>query len=206
MTLLKLMEKFKKILGLMYLPSEILNSNEIKILHISDTPTQIYPALKNFINKLNPEYIIHTGDLADDIKLEYNPKEILNYQKEVKPLMEILETSEAKKVFIVPGNHDNNEIINQLSQKSIILSEGSIIKLHNKSIGVAHKLKNLPKNTSFNLYGHNLRMSDKPSKTHYLNGITSINIIRLPSGKVTCLSYPWGTDYNRKLVKQKTSI
>ncbi|HHI00115.1 MAG TPA: metallophosphoesterase, partial [Thermococcus litoralis] len=50
------------------LPKELLESGEAKIMHISDTPDNIYPFILNLIEKSRPDYIIHTGDLVDNIK------------------------------------------------------------------------------------------------------------------------------------------
>ena len=49
--------------------------NDIKgpiLLHISDTPDDIYNYIFRLINILKPQFVIHTGDLADNIKLGNN--------------------------------------------------------------------------------------------------------------------------------------
>jgi hypothetical protein len=64
-----LMGKFTSI----HRPEDLLN--DVKgpvLLHISDTPSEIYPFIFKIIDVLKPKYIIHTGDLADNVKLEIN--------------------------------------------------------------------------------------------------------------------------------------
>jgi hypothetical protein len=38
------------------------------ILHISDTPSTMFPYLRRAIRRLRPAWVVHTGDLVDDIK------------------------------------------------------------------------------------------------------------------------------------------
>lgn len=186
-------------LGIPYLPKEITSSKEKKLLHISDTPTHSYRSLKKLINLVQPECIIHTGDLADDIKLENCTHKKISYKKEVRTLIKILEDTTAKKVYIVPGNHDDVSILSKMVDKCQLITEGTTIKIFNKNIGVSHKFKELPANTSYNLYGHNLHISHEKTTTRYLNGIQGINIIQFPSEKINTIAYPLGTNYNRKL-------
>ena len=44
------------------------------ILHISDTPSTMFPYLRRAIRRLRPAWVVHTGDLVDDIKLENRPE------------------------------------------------------------------------------------------------------------------------------------
>nr|WP_238480693.1 metallophosphoesterase [Desulforadius tongensis] len=171
-----------------------------KILHISDTPTVLYPAIKSLVASLNPEVIIHTGDLADDIKLEHNPHHMPAYDRAVGPFIKMMEQSPAGRVYIVPGNHDNREVINRHISRAGLLEEGQIITVENLKIGLAHSVKKLPAGTQFNLYGHNF----KPPREFeegvvYLNGIKSVNIILIPSDEVVKIPYPWATNHHRKM-------
>ena len=64
------MKKFKQevysVFGRIYIPDELLGKKNL-ILHISDTPSAIYPALRGLLRKLKPQVILHTGDLCDHI-------------------------------------------------------------------------------------------------------------------------------------------
>jgi hypothetical protein len=70
-----LMGKFTSI----HRPEDLLN--DVKgpvLLHISDTPSEIYPFIFKIIDVLKPKYIIHTGDLAE-LK---SPEEVIRVAKE----------------------------------------------------------------------------------------------------------------------------
>ncbi|CDF58680.1 metallophosphoesterase [Thermobrachium celere] len=66
--------------GKIYIPSSLLKVRNT-ILHISDTPSNIYPELIRLVKKLSPDYIIHTGDVVDNIKLELYPFKLKEYEK-----------------------------------------------------------------------------------------------------------------------------
>ncbi|MCF8010272.1 MAG: metallophosphoesterase [Clostridiales bacterium] len=178
-----------------YIPPELLDTSEIKIAHISDTPTRLYPALKSLLSELNPEVIIHTGDLADDIKLEINPESIYEYSCAVAPFLQSLEDLPAKEVYIIPGNHDNYRVIDSCTERSSLVSEGDIITVHGINLGVAHYISKLPEYGQYNLYGHNFSQGDEA----HLNGLNNVNIILCPSGQVVKIPYPLAVNNERKM-------
>ncbi|MTI80925.1 MAG: metallophosphoesterase [Firmicutes bacterium] len=186
--------------GRLHIPEELSQSKEKKILHISDTPTSLYPAIKNLLKTLEPDILIHTGDLADDIKLEDAPHNLEQYNQVVGPFIEMLEQSNCREIYIIPGNHDNVEVIKGYQNTSALLNEGDIINVDNFKLGLSHSIRNLPGDTQFNLYGHNFkRTKDTNSKTVYLNGIRNIHVILLPSNEVVKIQYPWATNHDRKV-------
>ena len=73
---------FKRALGRVHLPEELKQTDEIILLHISDTPESIYPYLFKLIDNLAPDLIIHTGDLVDNFKLEEIKEVEKNLKKE----------------------------------------------------------------------------------------------------------------------------
>ncbi|MDK2984308.1 MAG: hypothetical protein PWP19_1786 [Thermococcaceae archaeon] len=175
------------------LPKELLESKEAKIMHISDTPDNIYPFILNLIEKTMPEYIIHTGDLVDNIKLERRPELKERYAERVKELLDILENSGAE-VYIVPGNEDSEEVLKKLAKKAQIVQPGDIIKIGSLKLALTHDPGQLspPKNVDFILYGHNFR-----KLYHGLNGLLNVNFILLGSKKVVKVNYPDGTNFER---------
>lgn len=169
------------------------------LLHISDTPVDIYNYIFRVIEILKPEYIIHTGDLADNIKLEINPNRIGCYNKGVTKLIEGLEKNDTSKVYYVLGNHDNYQTVSQLTQKGIILDEGPLT-INDCKFTVGHYHKDYSYQADFNLFGHS------PEPNHYrkdgtygLNGLLNINIIDLSNKKVYHLDYPIGTNSARRM-------
>jgi predicted MPP superfamily phosphohydrolase len=187
-----------------------LHKNEISgkiLLHISDTPNIIFSELSRVIRILKPDYIVHTGDLVDNIKLELYPRSLSQYKKEVKLLLNIMEESSAQKIYIALGNHDDEETINKLSQRSDIIKGMEIIEIEGRSFAIAHDPADiLKKYADFNLFGHNLTQKSGISEGRlYLNGISSINLVELDSMRYHSYPYPAGTD-NYRLRKGKIGL
>lgn len=197
------MEKFKVILnrsiGRVYVPKHIRNRTEEVILHISDTPYSFFYALKDLIKKVNPEYIIHTGDLVDNIKLEFCHYSLYRYSKRLEILVDILSKSNAKKIYICLGNHDKKETLEDISDKMEIIDISENINIKNLKIRMSHYSDEIIKDPQeYNLYGHNLHIKNKrDNEKIYLNGIQSINIIYTDTKKVEYLAYPFGIDDER---------
>jgi len=175
------------------LPEILLDNNEHKIMHISDTPDNIYPFILNLIEKVRPEYIIHTGDLVDNIKLERRPELKDRYESSLKKLLSILENSGAG-IYIVPGNEDDIEILRRNIRISKIVSPGSVVEIEGVKLALGHDYRDVVKidGVDLKLYGHNFRVIPGG-----INGIRGINFIFLPSKKIVSVKYPAGTDFER---------
>ncbi|KJS86420.1 MAG: hypothetical protein JM58_06950 [Peptococcaceae bacterium BICA1-8] len=197
------MEKIKAglfyTLGSVYLSRKLLDNPEPKILHISDTPAVLYSQLKKIIKKIQPEYIIHTGDLVDNIKLSIYPSRIDEYTKGARDLIEILESSSAKEIHITLGNHDNKNIVCNLIKRSTIYEKNAVINIENIHLKISHYSNDsIISPSRFNLFGHDISLGSQIINGKvFLNGIQSINIIALNSKKVFSLPYPIGTNESR---------
>lgn len=178
-----------------YIPKELLN--ELKgpiLLHISDTPVGIYSYIFKLIDILNPEFIIHTGDMVDNIKLEYYRNKIGRYHCEVAKLIEGLEKHEQSQIYYILGNHDDYETVNKLTKKGIVLQDG-ILTINDCKIAVSHYYKEFSYKVDFNLYGHCFEpIHYKNDETVGLNGVLNINIIDLSTKEIFHLDYPIGTN------------
>lgn len=196
------MKKMKQgvysVFGRIYIPEEIMGKSDL-LLHISDTPSQIYPGIRKLIRKLKPRVIIHTGDLADNIKLEFNENLMQDYILEAKKIIRIMEFSSAEEIYIAMGNHDKYREVEKITGRSILSEMGQIIKVGEYDVHFSHYYEDVmtdPKD--YNLYGHNPLMKNHKVRTRwFLNGVSSINILDLSTGKVHELRYPWGTDEYR---------
>ncbi|NLY66820.1 MAG: metallophosphoesterase [Tissierellia bacterium] len=190
-----------------YIPKELLEESRGPILmHISDTPKGVYSYIFRIASILKPDYIIHTGDMADDIKLECNTSKIASYVSEVKTLIEGLEKNENSKIYYVLGNHDDYETVNRLSKKGTILQD-EIITINNCKFRVSHYYEECPSNIDYNLYGHNIKPGHyKKEGTVGLNGVLNINIIDLGSKRVFHLDYPIGTNCLRLIEPRRISL
>lgn len=179
------------------LPQEVLETEQYSLLHISDTPSQIYKPLISLIEEIQPDTIVHSGDLADDIKLEMHPGELTRYSDTVAELLiPVIELTE--RLIVVPGNHDSTQAIQEISKSLDIIKPGSIVSIFDVTFGLSHDIKDLPGNAGFMLYGHNFEAPAADTPAIFLNGVMGINIILLPSCKVFSVPYPKGTDYYRK--------
>lgn len=197
-----LMGKFTSI----HRPEDLLN--DVKgpvLLHISDTPSEIYPFIFKIIDVLKPKYIIHTGDLADNVKLEINRDRIKGYSMLVKELVEGLENTDTK-VYYFMGNHDDYDTVSKLSKKGTILEEG-LLTIEELNFTAGHYYKEYPYKADFNLFGHSFEPCHyKNGGTIGLNGVLSINVIDLSNKRVFHLNYPIGTNSLRGMESKKAGL
>jgi hypothetical protein len=162
--------------------------------------------MKLLIASLKPAYIVHTGDMADNIKLELYPSLLDEYEKWIKRLAVIFNASGAE-IVLALGNHDNFEIVSKYFAGSHIIEEAKTIEIESLSFRVSHLPEGILGNPSqYNLFGHDLTLkSGCNQEKMYFNGISYINIIRLETGEYTSLYYPSGTD-DERLRKRKIGL
>lgn len=178
--------------GDIYVPKDAMG-NYIKILHISDTPSSIYRSITRLVKKVNPDVLIHTGDIADDVKLEMVPKLIESYKARANRFLSDLSPFVRDKIIIVPGNHDDIDALDRRINVDVV-QEGQTVNLYGVKIGLAHKSENLPSGCSLYMFGHK-KTDIKDNR--YINGIDNISIINIDNLSVIKLYYPYGTDNHR---------
>ncbi|MBP1912368.1 metallophosphoesterase family protein [Thermococcus stetteri] len=167
------------------------SEEEKALLHISDTPERVYPRIAQLIEKLHPEYIVHTGDLVDNIKLERRPDLKPLYGGGLRKLARILKSSGAE-LYVVPGNEDDPDILKEYFEGSVV-EPGTIVEIEGVRFALGHRLEEVAKlDADFRLYGHNFKVIPRG-----LNGLRSINVVFLPSKRVVKIGYPPGTDTHR---------
>ena len=177
------------------------------LIHISDTPDFVYPFIFRLVNQLEPEILIHTGDMLDEVKLEIRPRQIKEYSQKLKKILKRLEDLPVKHIFLVPGNHDNQETMMNYSNRSVVLPEKSRIGLKGLSFFLSHQYCDQKVNADFYLFGHDLpKINRINDETVMLNGIPYINIISLSTKKTYTVKYPPGTDSTRKLLISKLGV
>lgn len=167
------------------------STEETKIMHVSDTPESIYCFLNGLIEKTEPDYIIHTGDLADNIKLERRPELKPLYVGAVRRLARVLKNSGAV-LYIVPGNEDDPEVVGEFFEDSVV-EPGTVVEIEGKRFALGHTWKDVVGlEADFKLYGHSFKLIERG-----LNGVLGVNFILLPSGETYRVKYPSGTDFDR---------
>lgn len=199
-----------QMLGRVILDKALLRVKGPTILHISDTPTSFYPELNRLLGVLKPNYIIHTGDLADDLKLQLRSSLLKNYESALIKLMQIVNRSSAEKVIFTLGNHDNLDLVREHAGRALVYEDAVTDNFQGLTISAAHyheaALRSSKSNRSdFNLYGHDLSLrSQRTNDVYYLNGIEAMHLIDLSTGEVFVITYPGGTDsarLNRKRMR-----
>ncbi|MGM0396336.1 MAG: metallophosphoesterase [Bacillota bacterium] len=195
------------ILGRVIIDPKLTESAGSKLLHISDTPSSIYPEIKRIVKVLKPDYIIHTGDIADNLKLELYPSYLSRYRHEARKILEILNSSSAKRVIISLGNHDDPEFVKENAGRIEIIEEMKLISINDVKFAVSHYSEYLTDvDADFYLFGHDLSINSQVvGDKKYLNGISAIHLIDLHSLHVEEIGYPLVTDSER-LKRRKTKL
>lgn len=179
------------------------------ILHVSDTPFTMYQYLRRAIRRLCPAWIVHTGDLVDNIKLEHRPSLLDFYKKKVSILLEIFEEAECEAILLT-GNHDHLPTL-------LDLTKGRGVQVWSKSgkfyIGrhhfkAGHYFEDVATDSSeYNLFGHNLAQHTgiDCEGRFFLNGIEAMNLIHMETGDVIPIKYPPGTN-NARLERKRVGL
>ncbi|MDR1137681.1 MAG: metallophosphoesterase [Synergistaceae bacterium] len=166
-----------------------------KILHISDTPTCMYGYLTRLLRRVNPSIIVHTGDIADDIKLEIYQGEAERYRAAASRLMDIL-LAPHRRVVLALGNHDKRELLPSLPSRCVICDNVMDITLRGEKFKVSHYFESLSGEPArYNLFGHSMEhpsFSDDEER-YFFNGLETMRLID-PDGGVARLNYPKGAN------------
>lgn len=192
------MTKFYRYLGFVYIPQYLKELDEDIILHISDTTTNFFQDVKKLVTVLKPKYIVHTGDLVDNIKLQFLSASEGRYALRVKTLLEIMEGSSAEKIFISMGNHDSINALKGLCTKCVITEDMDTIEIEGIKIAISHYPKRIMEyegDAKHFMFGHSLELKTQMIDDKvYLNGISSINIMTIKSRQIYKLPYPCVVD------------
>ncbi len=167
-------------------------------MHISDTTEEAYKYIMKVVEEINPQYIVHTGDIVDNIKLETNYSYLHLHQKGLKKFIDSIEKYRAK-IYYVLGNHDDKESVEMFSSRGIILERG-IIEIEGKTFYVSHKYKKSNANTDYYLFGHSFEPGHCKDKDQILlNGVLNMSVISLSTGNIYQIEYRMGINYYRKM-------
>lgn len=192
------MNNFKQLLYYMIgrVPADLHELKGKTLLHISDTPSCFFGELRRLLRILKPNYIVHTGDLVDNIKLELYPGSLWRYERDVKELITLLEQSHAEEIYLALGNHDDLPTLERLCSRSHLIERSDIINIEGLTLAIAHDPADILANPApINLFGHNLTQKNGVvDEKLYFNGISTINFIDLNHIHYHCYPYPAGTD------------
>ena len=128
-----------------------------KVLHIGDTQSADYPYYKSLIEAVKPDVIIHTGDLADELKVGRIESVRPYWKTSAKAIVNVMEQSGAR-VIIVAGNNDLESELKKLAPKAEILPRNTVIEFSCKKVLLCHELNRMDESAEADvyLYGHGL--------------------------------------------------
>ncbi len=192
-----------RILERIIIPSELKNSDAIKLVHLTDTPGQIYKELKRLIEAVNPNYVIHTGDICDDIKLERSPKKIDLYDKKIARFAKLMDSFQDTKFYFVIGNHDDYTTVRKYFPDAVIFDHPGLIENELGVFYVAHEFKDMKDvQADYYLFGHDMTQNTMASDEKLLlNGLEHIYVLMGNPIQVTAIEYPYSTDSYRQKKK-----
>lgn len=127
------------------------------MLHIGDTYSVNYPYYRKLIELVKPEIILHTGDMAEEVKVGRIPETAYEYLVKLEVLLGILRDSGAKRILLAPGNNDMPDEIERRMPSAEILKKDTVLSIDDRSYQIGHNGAKLKKEADYTLYGHSMR-------------------------------------------------
>lgn len=140
--------------GELELPAGIDEITGTKILHIGDTYSKFYPYFRKLINEIKPDIILHTGDMADEVKVGRIPSVRYEYNSKIRRLLEVMDHSGAR-LIIVRGNNDVPEEIKALCPRAEVYDWDTEIVLDGQECRIGHLVTKMTFDKKWSFYGHN---------------------------------------------------
>lgn len=168
------------------------------ILHVSDTPSNMFPYLRRALRRLRPAWIVHTGDIVDDIKLEMRPGMVGLYKRKAAALIRLFEEENCGTILIT-GNHDDVPTLLELTAESSVQvwSRPGRFYMGSFRFRAGHTYEDIADNAGeYNLYGHSMEHPttiDEDGR-FFLNGLEEMHLIHMETGDVIPIQYPPGTN------------
>ena len=137
------------------LPTGIDQLKGQKILHLGDTNSCFYPCYCKLIQEVKPDIILHTGDMADEVKAGRIPGTRYEYVTKIKVLLDAMNASGAR-LIIVPGNNDLPDEIRKLSPRAELYPVDTVLTLDGVECRVGHQVHAMTFDKDWSFYGHGL--------------------------------------------------
>lgn len=139
--------------GNIEIPDGVKDIRGVKILHIGDTESKHYPYFKRLIEEIDPDVILHTGDVADEVKVGRLPGTRYEYRSKIKFLLGCLERSRAR-LIVVPGNNDVWEDIKEFAPRAEVYPKNTLIELDGVECRISHQVSHVTFDRQWSFYGH----------------------------------------------------
>lgn len=203
------MNKMKTILYGManrpYIPEYLTGKKQRFILHISDTPVEIYRFIYRVIEAVRPVDIIHTGDAADNYKIEFQDYYRENYREAVTDFFKTMNSISGANIHMTMGNHDDEAILRDILPDQPL--KDRFLQLHGKPFYIMHEMDDPPAQPGFYCFGHKFEPVHEENENYtLLNGILNINVIDIHDWHVYHLEYPPGTNGYRKMTNGRIRL
>ena len=130
-----------------------LSGFERKLLHIGDTHSDCYPYYKALIERVKPDIILHTGDMADEVKVGRIPSTQYEYLTKTKVLIDIMKDSGAQ-LIIVPGNNDMAGEIEKMAPDAKVCERNTLLTIDGVQCRVGHEVARMTFDMPYAFYGH----------------------------------------------------
>ena len=146
------------------------------VLHIGDTDSSNYGFYKALIDRIKPDVIIHTGDLADELKVGRSDGVCEFWKRASVEIVGIMERSGAR-VFIVPGNNDSEKELKEIATKSEIVPRNTVIEIDGTKVLLCHEINKMDETAEADvfLYGHGLTGETRMPEDNERNGKSFFN-------------------------------
>lgn len=123
------------------------------LFHIGDVSRARYAEIMSLICRIRPDVLVHTGDLVDDLKVGRLPEDIPAYKEWLPDVIHWLEKL-VPEVYLVPGNNDLPELIEQTVKTAHFIPPKSVLSMGGKQIFCCHRVKDADGEGDIYLYGH----------------------------------------------------
>lgn len=166
----------------------------MKLLHISDTPRARFTYFDELIQRVHPDILVHTGDMADDVKVGRTPVRE-EYLEALDRILAILARSGAKETIICPGNNDLPDEIARRAPYARVVTPGTVITLGGIPVCLSHVPNDRFSPAQITFYGHGYTAEthcrrDNTPKEMFLNGCLTSHIVTLPEAAVEYIDLP----------------
>ena len=135
------------------LPPELGAIHGTRVLHIGDTESRYYPYFIRLICETRPDVIIHTGDMADEVKVGRIPGTKNEYISKIKVIANAMRESGAR-LIVVPGNNDLEADIRTILPEAEVLPVNSIVDIDGVKCRVGHQVHKMTFDRKWHFYGH----------------------------------------------------
>lgn len=179
------------------LPAEIKHMKGKTLLHIGNTASYHYPYFFKLIEEVKPDILLHTGDMADEVRVGRIPGTEYEYLTKIKVLIERMRQAGAERLIIVPGNNDLPDAIARLAPEAEIYPWNTRLTIDGVPCRVGHPVFKMTYDTDWSFYGHGFTKEtwhpedNRPGQPCRFNVSYGSFVCCLSEGTFHYIPYPW---------------